>query len=71
MGKGGSNKKVMTVVPTRNGVVLSALKFKQRKVSGIRAFSPGCGKRESGHKAYKIVGQRLSIRERLAQWLGR
>ncbi|KAH1115118.1 hypothetical protein J1N35_008496 [Gossypium stocksii] len=41
---GGSNKKVMTVLPTGNGVVLSAPKFKRRKVSAIQDFLPGCGR---------------------------
>ncbi|KAH1107867.1 hypothetical protein J1N35_011635, partial [Gossypium stocksii] len=40
----GSMRKVMTMVPVGNGLVVPALKFKQCKVSTIRDFPPGCGR---------------------------
>ncbi|KAH1122285.1 hypothetical protein J1N35_005445 [Gossypium stocksii] len=40
-GEGGSNKKVVAVVPSGNRVVLSAPKFKRRRVSAVRDFLPG------------------------------
>ncbi|KAH1097136.1 hypothetical protein J1N35_014057 [Gossypium stocksii] len=40
----GSNKKAMTMVSAGNGLVVSAPKFKQRKVSATRDFLPGCGR---------------------------
>ncbi|KAH1047337.1 hypothetical protein J1N35_038121, partial [Gossypium stocksii] len=44
MGEGGSNKKVVAVVPSGNGVILSAPKFKRCRASTVRDFSPGCGR---------------------------
>ncbi|KAH1039897.1 hypothetical protein J1N35_041640 [Gossypium stocksii] len=40
----GSNRKAMTVVPAGIGLVVPAPKFKQRKVSAIWDFPPGCGR---------------------------
>ncbi|KAH1107846.1 hypothetical protein J1N35_011614 [Gossypium stocksii] len=42
MGKKGASDKVMAKVPSKFERVASAPKFKQRKVSAIRDFPPGC-----------------------------
>ncbi|KAH1055816.1 hypothetical protein J1N35_033881 [Gossypium stocksii] len=44
MGKKGASDKMMAKVPTEFEGVASTLKFKQRKVSAIRDFPPGCGR---------------------------
>ncbi|KAH1129671.1 hypothetical protein J1N35_001049 [Gossypium stocksii] len=44
MEKGGSSKEVRIKAPTVFKGVASTPKFKRRKVSAIRDFSPGCGR---------------------------
>ncbi|KAH1097464.1 hypothetical protein J1N35_014385 [Gossypium stocksii] len=44
MGKGGSSKKEMVKVSVVIEHVASSPKFKQRKVSVVRDFLPGCGR---------------------------
>ncbi|KAH1091931.1 hypothetical protein J1N35_019188 [Gossypium stocksii] len=39
---GGQSEGGSGGVPTENGLVVSAPKFKRRKVSAVRDFSPGC-----------------------------
>ncbi|KAH1082915.1 hypothetical protein J1N35_022676 [Gossypium stocksii] len=40
----GFSRKAMTMVPAGNGLIVPAPKFKQRKMSAIRDFPPGCGR---------------------------
>ncbi|KAH1107610.1 hypothetical protein J1N35_011378 [Gossypium stocksii] len=44
MGKGGSSMKEVAKVPTVTERVASSPKFKQRRVSVVRDFPPGCGR---------------------------
>ncbi|KAH1038438.1 hypothetical protein J1N35_040181 [Gossypium stocksii] len=43
-GKGGSSKKEMAKVPAKIERVVSAPKFKRRRVSAVRDFLPGYGR---------------------------
>ncbi|KAH1039206.1 hypothetical protein J1N35_040949 [Gossypium stocksii] len=43
-GKGGASDKVMAKVSAEIECVVSAPKFKCRKVSAVLDFSPGCGR---------------------------